>query len=58
MKNKVLITGCGGMLGKAAYEILSRNYDTIATDIDLNEDWISYLDVRNIGLQGLIQKNL
>lgn len=48
MKNKALITGCGGMLGKAAYEILSHNYDTVATDIDLNETWISYLDVRNI----------
>jgi len=48
MKNKALITGCGGMLGKAAYEILSQSYDVIATDIDLNENWLSYLDVRNI----------
>lgn len=48
MKNKALITGSGGMLGKAAYEILSKRYDVIATDIDLNETWISYLDVREI----------
>ncbi len=48
MKNKALITGCGGMLGKAAYEILSKKYDVISTDIDLNEKWLSYLDVRKI----------
>lgn len=45
---KILITGAGGMLGKAAYVILSKKYDIIATDIDLNEEWISYLDVRKI----------
>jgi len=48
MKNRALITGCGGMLGKSAYEILSKIYSVVATDIDLNEPWLSYLDVRNI----------
>jgi len=48
MKNKALITGCGGMLGKAAYEILSKKYDVVATDIDLNEPWLAYLDVREL----------
>ena len=48
MKNKALITGCGGMLGKAAYKILSEKYDVIATDINLNEPWLSYLDVREL----------
>jgi len=47
MKN-ILITGAGGMLGKAAYDVLSKQYNVYATDIDLNEDWLKYLDVRNI----------
>lgn len=46
---KVLITGCGGMLGKAVYNGFKSKYSEIlATDIDLNEDWLEYMDVRNI----------
>jgi dTDP-4-dehydrorhamnose reductase len=48
MKQKILITGAGGMLGKAAYDILSKKYDVVATDIDTNESWLSYLDVRKL----------
>jgi len=50
MENKrVLITGCGGMLGKAAYKIFSEKYDNVlATDIDLNTDWLQHLDVREL----------
>lgn len=49
MKGKnILITGAGGMLGKAAYEILSKDNLVVATDIDINEPWLKYLDVRNI----------
>lgn len=48
-KKKVLITGCGGMLGQAVYKVFSDKYESVtATDIDLNESWISYLDVRDI----------
>jgi dTDP-4-dehydrorhamnose reductase len=47
-KENALITGAGGMLGKAAYEILSKKYNIIATDIDINESWLTYLDVRDI----------
>ncbi len=47
-KECALITGAGGMLGKAAYKILSEKYNIIATDIDLNEDWLKFLDVRNL----------
>ena len=46
--SRVLITGCGGMLGKAVYETFSSRYKTLATDIDLNEPWLSPLDVRDI----------
>lgn len=50
-QERVLITGCGGMLGKAVYEKAVEKYgkDFVrATDIDLNEEWLSKLDVRNI----------
>ncbi|MBI5391754.1 NAD(P)-dependent oxidoreductase [Candidatus Woesearchaeota archaeon] len=46
-KKRILITGCGGMLGQAVYERFSTDYDVKATDIDVNEPWLSYLDVRD-----------
>ena len=46
--NKVLITGCGGMLGEAAYEYFKNICQVYPTDIDINEPWLSYLDVRNL----------
>jgi len=49
INKKILITGCGGMLGKAVYEEFSSKFSKIlATDIDLNENWLSYMDVRDI----------
>ena len=36
------------MLGRAAYEVLSRHYNVTATDINLNEDWLTRLDVRDM----------
>jgi len=46
---KALITGCGGMLGSSVYPYLkSKDYDVLATDIDLNEGWLTYLDVRKL----------
>lgn len=46
---RVLITGCGGMLGSAVYKLFSSKYENVlATDIDLNEEWLEYLDVRDI----------
>ena len=47
----ILITGAGGMLGKAVYQTMVEKYgesSVCATDIDLNEQWISKLDVRDI----------
>jgi len=41
------LLGAGGMLGKAVYEVFSKNYKQVmATDIDLNEPWLSFLDFR------------
>jgi dTDP-4-dehydrorhamnose reductase len=48
--NNILITGCGGMLGEALYNTLKskEELNIIATDIDLNEEWLKYLDVRKL----------
>ena len=44
---KIYIAGCGGMLGEAFYKQFSKSYDIKCTDIDLNEDWLSFCDFRN-----------
>jgi dTDP-4-dehydrorhamnose reductase len=47
---RVLITGCGGMLGDAMYRTFAGSYQHVhATDIVLNEPWLSQLDVRELG---------
>ena len=46
-KTKILITGGGGMLGDAFYHTLKNKYILKATDIDLNEEWLDFLDVRD-----------
>ena len=47
-KKKIYIAGSGGMLGEAFYKIFSSDYELKCTDIDLNADWLSYLDFRDI----------
>ena len=47
MKKKIYIAGCGGMLGEAFYQQFRSSYDLKCTDIDVNEDWLSYLDFRD-----------
>lgn len=48
MLKKVLITGAGGMLGRDVFKAFSESEDDVlATDIDLNESWLHYLDVRD-----------
>ena len=44
---KIYIAGCGGMLGKAVYQLFNTIGKVQATDIDLNEPWLSYGDVRD-----------
>ena len=48
-KPRVFITGCGGMLGQAVYRRFSEHYEVLATDIDLNEPWLDYADVIDLG---------
>ena len=47
-KKKIYIAGCGGMLGEAFYKIFSENYILKCTDIDVNEEWLSFMDFRDI----------
>ena len=47
MKKKIYISGCGGMLGEAFYNLFKDEYNLKCTDINVNEEWISYLDFRN-----------
>ena len=44
----IYIAGCGGMLGEAFYCQLKDNYKLKCTDIDVNENWLNYLDFRNL----------
>ena len=46
-QTKIYIAGCGGMLGEAVYQLFSSLCKVKATDIDLNETWLSYADVRD-----------
>jgi dTDP-4-dehydrorhamnose reductase len=46
-KKKIYISGCGGMLGEAFYKVFGANYELKCSDIDLNEEWLTYLDFRN-----------
>jgi dTDP-4-dehydrorhamnose reductase len=46
-ETKVYIAGSGGMLGKAVHNVFSEFSTVFATDIDLNEPWLQYADVRD-----------
>ncbi|MCK5505354.1 MAG: NAD(P)-dependent oxidoreductase [Thermodesulfovibrionia bacterium] len=44
---KIYIAGCGGMLGEAFYKVFKDEYTVRCTDIDVNEEWLEYLDFRD-----------
>lgn len=46
-KKRIFMAGVGGMLGHAFYRVFNEEYELICTDIDVNEQWISYLDFRD-----------
>lgn len=47
--DRVLITGCGGMLGASVHAACIRKFEhVLATDVDQNESWLEHLDVRDI----------
>ena len=41
------MAGAGGMLGDAFYKEFKNNFILKSSDINVNEDWLSYLDFRN-----------
>lgn len=45
--NNIYIAGCGGMLGEAFHKQFS-DANLKCTDIDVNDDWLSYLDFRDL----------
>lgn len=45
---KIYIAGCGGMLGEAFYLKFKDEYILKCTDKDVNENWISHLDFREM----------
>jgi dTDP-4-dehydrorhamnose reductase len=45
---RVYVAGCGGMLGLSVYhELLSAGVSVKATDIDCNEPWLEFADVKD-----------
>lgn len=44
---RIYIAGCGGMLGEAFYKVFSTDSILKCTDIDINEQWLAYLDFRD-----------
>lgn len=45
---KIYIAGCGGMLGEAFYKNFKEAYELKCTDIDVNEEWLGFLDFREL----------
>lgn len=47
MKKKIFMAGVGGMLGEAFYQVFKNEYEIRCTDIDVNTEWLSFLDFRD-----------
>jgi len=48
MMKKIYIAGSGGMLGEAFYSQFKNDYTLKCTDKDLNEEWLTFLDFRDL----------
>lgn len=42
------MSGCGGMLGDAFYHTFKESYNLKCTDKDVNEEWLDFLDFRDL----------
>jgi dTDP-4-dehydrorhamnose reductase len=47
---KIYMAGSGGMLGEAFYKQFKNEYILKCTDKDVNEDWLSFLDFRDLAI--------
>lgn len=45
---KLYIAGCAGMLGEGFYTQFKDEYILKCTDIDVNDEWLEYLDFRDL----------
>jgi dTDP-4-dehydrorhamnose reductase len=45
---RIYIAGAGGMLGEAFYTVFRQQFTLACSDIDVNEEWLSYLDMRDL----------
>ena len=45
---KIYMSGCGGMLGEAFFEVFKEDYNLKCSDIDLNSKWLDFLDFRDL----------
>lgn len=48
MKKKIYLAGSGGMLGEAFYRVFKDEFELKCTDKDVNADWLSFLDFRDL----------
>lgn len=46
--SKIYMAGSGGMLGQAFHHVFSKTSELRCTDKDVNEDWLSFLDFRDL----------
>ena len=46
---RIYIAGCGGMLGEAFQKVFADHFELRCSDIDVNDDWLTYLDFRDLG---------
>ena len=47
-RKRIYIAGCGGMLGDAFHTEFGNDYVLKCSDIDLNESWLTYCDIRDL----------
>ena len=47
-KKKIYIAGGAGMLGEAFHKVFSNDFELKCTDIDVNSEWLSFLDFRKL----------
>jgi dTDP-4-dehydrorhamnose reductase len=45
---RIYMAGCGGMLGEAFHDVLGPRHALRCTDIDVNADWLDFLDFRDV----------
>jgi len=45
---RIYMAGCGGMLGEAFHDVFGSRHTLRCTDIDVNSEWLDFLDFRDV----------